>query len=296
MDQITYEWEGERVDTWLVKQFSCSRSFFHHILARNWVLVNNKPVKKSFKLKSWDKVLIDHFQRYLDWEILEETPNIDLPIVKETDDYLIINKPKWVLSHPTNVWEIHEPSVVWFLYHHYKNLPSIWTFIRAWLLHRLDKNTDWLMIVAKTEQALTHFKNLFQQKSESESIEEKDDAPLKKFYRACCHLTEKWKKFLESIKEFPFFIKEIVVPKIPHSIEKMWITKIHSFEIDKKEVSLNLEILTWRTHQIRYHLSSKWLPIIWDYLYGTDEWIPMKLTAYKLIFPDLQGKLQTIEI
>jgi 23S rRNA-/tRNA-specific pseudouridylate synthase len=46
------------------------------------------------------------------------------------------------------------------------------------------------MIVAKTEQALTHFKNLFQQKSESESIEEKDDAPLKKFYRARCHLTE----------------------------------------------------------------------------------------------------------
>ena len=91
MDQITYEWEGERVDTWLVKQFSCSRSFFHHILARNWVLVNNKPVKKSFKLKSWDKVIIDHFQRYLDWEILEETPNIDLPIVKETDDYLTVS-------------------------------------------------------------------------------------------------------------------------------------------------------------------------------------------------------------
>jgi 23S rRNA-/tRNA-specific pseudouridylate synthase len=109
-------------------------------------------------------------------------------------------------------------------------------------------------------------------------------------------LTETWKKFLESVKEFPFFIKEIVIPKIPHSLEKMGITKIHSFAIDKKEVSLNLEILTWRTHQIRYHLSSKWLPIIGDYLYGTDEWIPMQLTAYKLIFPDLQGNLQTIEL
>jgi 23S rRNA pseudouridine1911/1915/1917 synthase len=64
----------------------------------------------------------------------------------------VINKPKGVLSHPRNLWEVHEPSVVGFLYHRYKDLPSIGNFIRAGLLHRLDKETDGLMIIAKTEK------------------------------------------------------------------------------------------------------------------------------------------------
>ncbi len=97
---------------------------------------------------------------------MEETPNIDIPIVHETQDYLVINKPKGVLAHPRTIWELSEPSVSGFLYHKYKNLPSIGNFIRAGILHRLDKMTDGLMIIAKTEKALAHFKSLFQQKSE----------------------------------------------------------------------------------------------------------------------------------
>jgi 23S rRNA pseudouridine1911/1915/1917 synthase len=70
----------------------------------------------------------------------------------EKEDYLVINKPKGVLSHPRNLREVNEPSVVGFLYHRYKDLPSIGNFIRAGLLHRLDKETDGLMIIAKTEK------------------------------------------------------------------------------------------------------------------------------------------------
>jgi len=53
-------------------------------------------------------------------------------------------------------------------------LPTIGNFIRAGLIHRLDKETDGLMIVAKTEKGLAHFKQLFQEKSESQTIEEKE--------------------------------------------------------------------------------------------------------------------------
>lgn len=77
-----------------MKQFPYTRSFFHHIIARAGILVNEKPVKKSYQLKNDDKVKVDDLQRYLGSEILEETPKIDIPIVLEKDDYLVINKPK----------------------------------------------------------------------------------------------------------------------------------------------------------------------------------------------------------
>ena len=61
--------------------------------------------------------------------------------------------------------------------------------MRAGILHRLDKQTDGLMIIAKTERGLAHFKKLFQQKSESETMEDKESTLLKKFYRAYVEIT-----------------------------------------------------------------------------------------------------------
>ncbi len=293
-----YEWIGERIDTRLSKYFWYSRSFFHHIISRWWVKVNNKTIKKSYQLKNNDTVEIDDVKRYLSWVILDEAPNIDIPVLMEKEDYLVINKPKWVLSHPKTVRDIHEPSVVGFLYHTYKNLPTIGNFIRAGILHRLDKNTDGLMIIAKTEKWLEHFKKLFQSKSESKHIDEKEQTPLKKFYRATLYLTEEGKKFTDAIHEFPYIIEEPVIAKLPHTLTKNGITKIMEItEKTDKTIAFNLEILTGRTHQIRYHLSHHGLPIVGDYLYGdTKETQPMQLTAYKLIFKDPEGEMITVEI
>ncbi len=296
----TYEGSGERIDTRLSKEFSYSRSFFHHIIERWGVHVNGKVVKKSYQLKHNDQIEIDNVSRYLSPVLLDEAPDIKIPVVIEKEDYLVISKPKGVLSHPKTVREVHEPSVVGFLYHTYKNLPSIWNFIRAGLLHRLDKQTDGLMIIAKTEKGLEHFKKLFQAKSESEHIEGKEQTELKKFYRATCEIMPEGKRFIEWIKQLPYIIEEVVKAKLPHTVPKIWITKILSVQEDSLIPStchILLEILTGRTHQIRYHLSHHGLPIIGDYLYGdpkTQE--PMQLTAYKLIFRDPNNELITAEI
>ena len=278
--------------------FSYSRNFFHHILERKGVLVNGKVAKKSLKLKSWDQILIDELERYLSPIILEEAPKLDIPILKETADYLIINKPKGVLSHPNSIWDIAKPSVVWFLYHHYKNLPSIWNFIRAWLLHRLDKDTDGLMIIAKSEKGLEHFKALFKAKSESEELEEKKAVPLKKWYHATCEITPQGEKFLAEITDkLPFIISEEVKAKVPNCTPKRGITQIE--KIKKTEdwtVELFLQIFTGRTHQIRVHLSNHGLPILGDYLYGKEAEVPVQLTAYQLEFKDPAGELVTISI
>lgn len=298
MQKLIFEGESERIDTWLTKQFSYSRNFFHHILERKGVLVNEKVAKKSLKLKSWDQILIDELERYLSPIILEEAPKLDIPILKETTDYLIINKPKGVLSHPNSIWDIAKPSVVWFLYHHYKNLPSIWNFIRAWLLHRLDKDTDGLMIIAKSEKGLEHFKALFKAKSESEELEEKKAVPLKKWYHAICEITPQGEKFLAEITDkLPFIISEEVKAKVPNCTPKRGITQIE--KIKKTEdwtVELFLQIFTGRTHQIRVHLSNHGLPILGDYLYGKEAEVPVQLTAYQLEFKDPAGELITISL
>ena len=293
MHELIFDWPTERLDTWLTKKFPYSRNFFHHILSRDGILVNGKAAKKSLKLKPWDQVMIDDLERYLSPILLEEAPNINIPILKETTDYLVINKPKGVLSHPNSIWDVGKPSVVGFLYHHYKELPSIGNFIRAGLLHRLDKDTDGLMIIAKTEAWLQHFKKLFQEKSESETLESKAQVPLKKRYRALCEISDEGQAFLDKISsQLPFTISEIVKAKVPNPQNKLWITQIQ--KIEKKpdgRIQVFLQIFTGRTHQIRYHLSSHGLPILGDYLYGEESKEPMQLTAYQLEFEDLDGEI-----
>ena len=299
MEPIIYSESWERIDSRLSKQFSLSRNFFQHILKRGGVSVNGKPAKKSYQLEEGDQILVDSFDRFLDQQALEECPKIEIPRVLETPDYLVINKPKWVLSHPKTIWDLHEPSVSGFLYHNYKHLPSIGNFMRAGILHRLDKQTDGLMIIAKTERGLAHFKKLFQQKSESENIDDKESTLLKKFYRAQVEISPQWQKFLDTISaELPWYIESLVIPKLPHALAKVGITKILSYEIDSlaKRATIQVEILTGRTHQIRYHLSQAGLPIVGDYLYGRDSWEPMGLTAYRLVFQDLDGNMQDFSI
>ncbi len=308
MNSLKYTWPWERIDTRLSSQFPYSRNFFHHIISRWGIKVWSKTIKKSYRLKNNDEIFIDDLKRYLSPVILEEAPQIQIPIVLEKEDYMIINKPKWVLSHPNSVREVSYPSVVWFLYHNFKNLPSIWNFIRAGLIHRLDKDTDGLMIIAKTEKWLTHFKELFKAKSESEELFDKESAPIKKFYRTTSIVTVLWEEFIKKIENnLPYYIQEIVHAKVPNPMPKMWITKIleishchpelaEGSESDKWEISLTLEILTWRTHQIRYHLSNHGLPIVGDYLYGTEDELPMQLTAYRLEFIDPDWEKIELEI
>ncbi len=308
MTKLKYNWTWERIDKWLPTQFPYARSFFHHIISRWWILLKDKPVKKSYKLKNWDIITIDDLQRYLSPVILEEAPNIDLEIKLEKEDYLVIHKPKWVLSHPNSVRDVSNPSVVWFLYHHYKNLPTIWNFIRSGLVHRLDKETDGMMIIVKTEKWLTYFKSLFQEKSLAKTIEDKEQVSLKKYYRANCYITSKWQDFIEEIQNnLPFVLEEMVIPKVPHCIPKIWISKIIKLQNNpeianfenksqQKTIKIQLEILTGRTHQIRYHLSNHGLPIIGDYVYGEDEEVDMQLTAWKLEFLDTEGELVSLEI
>jgi 23S rRNA-/tRNA-specific pseudouridylate synthase len=118
-------------------------------------------------------------------------------------------------------------------------------------MHRLDKETDGLMIIAKTERGLAHFKHLFSQKSESETIEEKEAVPLKKMYKATSKVTPEGKAFLDSMSDFPFFIQENVLAKVPYTSPKLGITKILAIQPGvNKDPLLNTQDLILLTIEI----------------------------------------------
>jgi len=103
------------------------------------------------------------------------------------------------------------------------------------------------MIIVKNEKGLKHFKELFNQKSGAETIEEKEKVPLKKFYKAIANITKDGETFLEDIKDkLPFYIEEIVKTKTKSLKEfKNGITKILEVKyLSDQTCEINIEILT----------------------------------------------------
>lgn len=292
-----------RLDTALSEYFGLSRNFFQQLLHRGEVTrwESTKVLKKSHNCKLWDVIEIANMDRFDDEGCLAESPRLELPILYETSDYAVIYKPKWIYSHPTSLREISQPSVVWFLYHHYGSVPSIGNFIRAGLLHRLDRGTDWLMLVALSELWLTHFRALFYDKSSAQSLEDKDNIPLKKRYH--CTVQPDNIKALDLLQrtamQLPYMIDSPVLANVPWAMSKDAISRVHAIILaDSKQAELDIEILTWRTHQIRIHCANVLKsPIKWDTLYGNkrQSW-PMMLTAFRLSFLDPTWQTQTIEL
>lgn len=291
--QIDYKGEWERIDTFLRSEHpDYARHFFHHLIERWAVTVNEKNIKKSYKLRPWDTITIDNFDRYTTPLLLDNAPQIDIPVVHEGEWYLVLNKPKWVLSHPTSNRDTESPSVVGFLHHKYARLPSTQSFIRAGLVHRLDKETDGLMIVTLNETTMKHFRHLFDTKSACTPTTYASHTQLTKKYYALCLPTDLWKKNLRQIDTFPHLIDKVVRPAIAAPYEpKQWLTIINRIDTwQNGYIWVDCEIVTGRTHQIRYHLSHLGLPIIGDYLYGWTTNHELWLRAYHLSHIDLEGK------
>ena len=292
-----------RLDKYLYQKYSYSRNFLQHLIKNGAVEVNNKVVtKKSFEVREGDIVEIKHPEKFFDESILDEAAWVELPILEEKKEWVVIYKPGGVLSHPGSSWDLKTPSVAAWARNKYR--PKVdyskkgnnWEFLKAGLVHRLDKDTSWIMLIAKTQRALEYFQMLFKQKSEKKS-----DKVLAKHYKALVWSDARWKLFLNSITKTPYMIDEIVKPKnLPIKEFKKWVTLIKSFEsVGDNLYLIDIQLVTGRTHQIRYHLFSKGLKIIGDPLYGIRKDINlapcfsplfkgnMALEAYSLRFEDM---------
>lgn len=148
-----------RIDKFLMDRIAhATRTKLQLAIETDAVKVNNHPVKASYKVKPSDVITILLPEPPRDTDVVPE--NIALDIVFEDDDLLVVNKPAGMVVHPAyNNWR---GTLVNALAYHFQNLPTSQNGEgRPGLVHRLDKDTSGLLVIAKTELAMTHLARQF---------------------------------------------------------------------------------------------------------------------------------------
>ena len=215
-----------------------------------------------------------------------EPENIPLEILYEDDNVIVVNKPSGMLTHPTNI-ETSGTLVNALLFKYGDNLSDLNGEFRRGILHRLDRNTSGLLIVAKNNKAHAYLT----EKMKNREIDKRYLAIVKGV-----------------INEDEFIINK-PIGRNPNQPQKMCVTENGKESLSEVKVLeryndatlIEVHLITGRTHQIRVHLSSIRHPVYNDTLYGfgkmkikTEEQV---LQSYKLSFPKpFNGEILSFEI
>ena len=274
--------EPKRIDVYLAEKIeNFTRSHIQKLTEEGNVLVGGKPVKASYKLKPNDKIE-GEFPPLKDIEVNPE--NIPLDIVYEDKDLLVVNKPQGMVVHPAS--GNYEGTLVNALLFHCKDsLSGINGEKRPGILHRIDKDTSGLLLVAKNDTA--HVFLAEQIKAHS----------LTREYRALVH---------GNLKNDSGTINA-PIGRSDKDRKKMTITYRNSKEAITHYTVLErlggytfvkLRLETGRTHQIRVHMSQNGHPVVGDKTYGVKkESFGLQgqlLHAYKIgfIHPDTKEHME----
>ena len=148
---VTPEFSGTRIDKYISDNTELTRSTVQGLINEN-ILVDGKNVNKNYKLKGMEEIVIDVPQP----RSMDAVPeNIPLDIVYEDNDLLVVNKPKGMVVHPAH-GNYNGTLVNALLYHCGESLSGINGIIRPGIVHRIDKNTSGLLIVAKNDRSHIH--------------------------------------------------------------------------------------------------------------------------------------------
>lgn len=243
--------ENIRLDAYLAEVMpELSRSKIQGFIKNSDILINGSAKKPSYSLKEGDRVEVNIPEEK---NLKIEPENIPLDIVYEDDNMLVVNKPSGMLTHPTNM-ERTNTLVNALLYKFGENLSDINGDFRRGILHRLDRNTSGLLMIAKNN------------KSHEFLAEQIKNHTVVKKYRA----------ILKGI--FPEDEKIINLPvgRNPNQPHKMMVredgkestTILKVTNRFKEATAVELTLITGRTHQIRVHTSFLNHPVYNDTLYG----------------------------
>lgn len=242
---------GDRLDHYLAQMDLCtSRSEAGKLIKDGYVLVNDKVHKPSYKVQEGDQIVVDKPPL----KPTELTPKkIDFEILYEDKDILVLNKPAGLVVHPGA--GNYDESLVHGLLHHCQDLSGIGGVERPGIVHRLDKGTTGVMVVAKNDSAHQNLSDQFK------------DKKVKKVYVALCRgsIAKLEQTLVNLMKRAETNRKKFVVNK---KKGKEAITHVRVLKKNNRVSYVSVTIETGRTHQIRVHLSYMGHPILGDEVYG----------------------------
>lgn len=247
-----------RVDKFLVARMEkTSRNRIQQAADAGCIIVNGRPVKSSYKVKADDVVCIVMDRPRYELEIIPE--DIPLEIVYEDDALLVVNKPAGMVVHPGH--GNYSGTLVNALAWHFKDNPDYdVSDPRLGLVHRIDKDTSGLLVVAKTPEAKTHLGLQFFNKT------------TKREYRALVwgSFPEKTGTITGNIARNPRNKLQMAVFSDP-TIGKHAVTHYEVLEEFGYVTLVKCVLETGRTHQIRVHMQHEGHPLFNDARYGGDK-------------------------
>ena len=258
--EVSYEFEGERLDKYISMLFAeQSRSFFQKLIKDGHVSVNNKLEKANYRLKLEDFVQIE-IPDAVEAQIQPE--NIPLDILYEDEDLLVVNKPKGMVVHPS-VGHYTGTLVNAVMYHCKNSLSGINGEIRPGIVHRIDMDTTGSLIVCKNDES--HLAIAEQIKIHS----------INRIYRGivCGVVKEEEGTIHAPIGRHPIDRKKMAINE---KNGKDAITHYKVLERFEKYTYMEFKLETGRTHQIRVHMASIGHPLLGDPLYSNGK------SSYKL--------------
>ncbi len=242
--------QGTRIDKYLAEVFALkSRSFIQGLIEKESVKVNGKFPKSNYKLKNFDKIEVE----FKEPEMLKvDAEDIPLNILYEDKDLIVVNKVQGMVVHPAP--GNYNGTLVNALLFHCKDLSSINGVIRPGIVHRIDKDTSGVLVIAKNDE--THNK----------LSEQLKDHSMKREY---CALVEGRLKNEKGTIDKPLARNKRDRLKIG-IVEggKRAVTHYEVIERYNGYTLIKCMLETGRTHQIRVHMASIGFPLVGDPLYG----------------------------
>ena len=257
------EEENIRIDTYLSNKLDISRSKIQKLIDEEKVTVNGKVIKSNYKTKINDEIEIDD---ELDFDISVEPVEIPLDIVYEDEYLMIINKPSGLVVHPAP-GHYDDTLVNGLLFYLNKDKTKN---IRPGIVHRLDKDTSGLMVVAKDEKTMELL---------SEMISKKE-------------VERKYLAIVDGVIKENTATIDAPIGRDPSNRQKMAInptgkhaiTHIKVIERFKNNTFIECLLDTGRTHQIRVHLSYINHRVTNDPVYGEGDEFGQMLHSYSIKF------------